>query len=65
MPNTWGRVRSLSREICADEDFWESRRDKRYASLMHIAAITAIEPFVIDKADRRAWVVLDRLGTLV
>src|SRR4051812_10724773 len=27
---TWPRVRSLAKQICADEQFWFERRDKRY-----------------------------------
>lgn len=65
LPSTWRQVKSLSREICADAEFWYSRKDKRYASLMHISDITPIDPIAIEKADRRAWVVLDKLGTLV
>jgi hypothetical protein len=65
MPKTWSRVRSFSRQICADAAFWKSRRNKRYASLMHIADIIAVEPFAVNKTDRRAWVVLDHVGSLL
>ncbi|MBN8490329.1 MAG: hypothetical protein J0M00_02715 [Burkholderiales bacterium] len=64
-PNTWAYVKSFSREICADAEFWESRRAKRYATLMQVDDITDVEPFTIDKGDRRAWVVLDQRGTLL
>jgi ASC-1-like (ASCH) protein len=63
-PNTWARVKSYSRQICADVEFWHSRRDKRYATLLHIADIIPLEPFEVEKSDRRAWVVLDNLGSL-
>jgi hypothetical protein len=64
-PSAWAQVKSYSREICADTDFWRSRRDKRYASLLHIADITTLDSFSIEKADRRAWVVLDQLKSLL
>lgn len=64
-PSTWAQVKSYSREICADVEFWRSRRDKRYATLLHIADIIPLEPFQVEKADRRAWVVLDHLRSLL
>jgi hypothetical protein len=65
LPSTWGHVKSFSRQICADAEFWRVRRDKRYASLMHITDVTPVEPIAIEKADRRAWVVLDKRASLV
>jgi len=64
-PSTWAQVKSRSREICADAEFWRSRRDKRYATLLHIADIIPIEPFKVEKADRRAWVTLDPVRQLL
>jgi ASC-1-like (ASCH) protein len=63
--STWTEVKSYSLEICADAEFWRSRRNKRYGTLLHISAIVSMKPFQIDKADRRAWVVLDHARSLL
>jgi hypothetical protein len=49
----WGR------EIDAPLPFWRSQRQARSATLIWLTDVTAVEPFMIDKLDRRAWVVLD------
>jgi hypothetical protein len=45
--------------LCADEAFWEQRRDARFATLMSLGAVTSIAPVPVDKHDRRGWVVLE------
>jgi hypothetical protein len=46
--------------LCADEsDFWTARRSCRFATLMLIANVTRLKPFMISKQDRRGWVVLE------
>ena len=43
----------------ADPLFWESRADKRYATLLHVTKpMTFAAPFPFAKKDRRGWVVL-------
>jgi hypothetical protein len=45
--------------LCAtDPDFWDERRDARYATLMRIDDVTIVDPLPVDKRDRRGWVVL-------
>jgi hypothetical protein len=44
--------------ICADEDFWELRRDTSYATLIQLEETVPIEPVWCDKRDRRGWVSL-------
>lgn len=55
---TWPRIRALSDDLCADETFWDARADKRYATLLHVGVVKALEPMWIEKSDRRPWVVL-------
>jgi hypothetical protein len=44
--------------ICADESFWESRRNASYATVIELAETVAIDAFPCDKRDRRGWVAL-------
>jgi hypothetical protein len=55
---SWRRVRAFEHALCADRAFWEERREKRYATLLHVAAVREIRPVPVAKADRRPWVVL-------
>jgi len=46
--------------ICAaDPSFWNERKEASVATLMLINNITPVEPFKIDKRDRRGWVVFN------
>lgn len=42
--------------ICADDAFWQDRRDTSYATLIQLDQTTAIGPVRCDKRDRRGWV---------
>jgi ASC-1-like (ASCH) protein len=44
--------------ICADNDFWDSRRDANYGTLIELAEVSSISAFDCDKRDRRGWVPL-------
>jgi hypothetical protein len=44
--------------ICADDEFWRSRRNASYATLIELAEPTAIPATPCDKRDRRGWVPL-------
>jgi hypothetical protein len=44
--------------ICADDDFWSSRADALYATLIELDAPASIAPVNCDKRDRRGWVSL-------
>ncbi|MDQ3632427.1 MAG: ASCH domain-containing protein [Actinomycetota bacterium] len=59
-PPLWASIRNrFSAALCVtDERFWLERREARYATLMRLAAALAVEPLVLDKRDRRPWVVL-------
>jgi hypothetical protein len=43
-----------------DEEFWESRAGKQYATLIELEEPTEIEPMPFPKRDRQGWVVIDR-----
>ena len=44
--------------ICADDAFWDSRRDASYASLIELGEASAIAALDCSKRDRRGWVPL-------
>jgi hypothetical protein len=44
--------------ICADDRFWEEKRDASYATLIDLAEPVTIADFPCDKRDRRGWVAL-------
>lgn len=46
------------RAIQAPTSFWESHKSARFATLIWLDNICAIQPFKLPKSDRRAWVVL-------
>jgi hypothetical protein len=47
--------------LCAhDPEFWENRSSASFATLMQLENVQTIEPFHIDKHDRRGWVVIRR-----
>jgi hypothetical protein len=44
--------------ICADDEFWSSRADALYATVIELDATASIAPVRCDKRDRRGWVSL-------
>lgn len=49
--------------LCAsDPEFWDERRDARFATLMRLGEVLPIDPLAVGKRDRRGWVVLGRGG---
>lgn len=48
----------FGRSIGADEDFWASRAEAAYATLIELEAPVPIAPVLCDKRDRRGWVSL-------
>lgn len=54
-----GRIRDrFGAGIRADEEFWSSRSDALYATLIELDAPAAIAPVNSSKRDRRGWVAL-------
>ena len=43
-----------------NEEFWESRVGKQYATLIELEKVAAITPFLFPKRDRQGWVILDQ-----
>jgi hypothetical protein len=66
-PQLWGvlRERFAAALAAEDDDFWEQRRDARFATLMRVRQARAIEPVWVGKRDRRGWVVLDPRSSLI
>jgi ASC-1-like (ASCH) protein len=57
----------FKRQICSEVNpqFWENRKDSRFATLIDITRFKKIEPFNINKSDRTAWsIVQNRLISL-
>jgi hypothetical protein len=50
------RARYAARIYAEDDEFWEARAEKRFATLIEIDEVAKIETLVIDKRDRRGWV---------
>jgi hypothetical protein len=59
-PTAWAAIKDRFGEaLCIDDDrFWAERRDARYATLMRLASVVPVEPLLLEKTDRRPWVVL-------
>jgi hypothetical protein len=55
---TWPEVHARSRELNVGEEFWRHKRNSRYATLMNITSVYAVEPISIDKRDRRGWAII-------
>ena len=63
--NEKARLReNYSREICADDAFWQSRNDRNYATLIGIGEVQRLTPVPVPKHDRRGWLVLRSPGAL-
>jgi hypothetical protein len=46
-----------SSRLCAvDDDFWHTRSNKQFATLIEVERTSAVAPFAIAKRDRRGWV---------
>lgn len=54
------RRRFAFRLFALDDEFWESRAGKQYATLIELEEATSIMPFGFPKRDRQGWVTLDR-----
>jgi len=58
-PEKIAKIRlEYNRFICGETEFWVSVADKKYAMLVELCDVKAIEPVRIKKKDWRAWVVL-------
>ena len=50
--------RRFNAGIQAPAPFWRQHRDVRFATLIWLDSVCALEPFGVKKTDRRPWVVL-------
>ena len=59
-PSSWALIRTeFTQALCAqDPDFWRSRENASFATLMRIQNVTRVSPIKCEKRDRRGWVVL-------
>ena len=59
-PLSWNRIRSdFAAALCAqDPEFWRSREEASFATLMAVQDVRTIAPITVKKRDRRGWVVL-------
>lgn len=55
--------KDYSEAICADDDFWKAREDKRYATLIGVRNASELRPAPVAKSDRRGWIVLRHANT--
>lgn len=57
---SWHSLRTdFAQALCAqDPEFWETRKNASFATLMRLSTVTPIDPILIPKRDRRGWVVL-------
>lgn len=53
----WLRKR-FNEQIMAPPAFWHERSGARFATLVWLKNVCALQPFRVAKSDRRAWVVL-------
>lgn len=64
-PATWSFIRTrFSELLCAEgEDFWNDRKDARFATLISIDHVSPLPDISYPKTDRRGWVIeQDRLS---
>jgi len=55
-------AKEYGKELCADadENFWERRKDSRYATFLYVSNLIRYEkPFPFPKKDRRGWVIIE------
>lgn len=60
-PEQFKKIQSYGKEICAEYDpqFWESRKQARYVTLMYVTQVIRYQtPVPVDKKDKRGWVVM-------
>lgn len=50
--------RNYSEAICADDEFWAQRTDKRYATLIGVKNHQSLSHAAVAKTDRRGWLLL-------
>jgi hypothetical protein len=54
------RERFACQLFALTEEFWESRAQKQYATLIELNDPAEVTPFPFPKRDRQGWVIIDR-----
>ena len=44
--------------LCVGEDFWDLKKDSKYATLIFIDKLTTVTPFHINKKGMNSWLIL-------
>lgn len=59
-PGSWTQIRAeFTEALCAqDPEFWRTRANASFATLIRIKNVTRVPPIACRKRDRRGWVVL-------
>jgi hypothetical protein len=58
-PNAREFIRTrFAKQLCVEPEFWESKADSCYATLMQFSRVDRLQPISCTKRDRRGWVVL-------
>ncbi len=58
-PSSWTEIQDrFSASLRAQDGFWESRQTAQFATLIKVEDVSGTAPTLIDKRDRRGWVVL-------
>jgi ASC-1-like (ASCH) protein len=55
---SWPQLQALSDQLCVNDQFWSERRHKRYATIAFLDDMRALPALLIEKTDRRGWVIL-------
>ena len=61
-PDSWRDIRQgFGEALCANgPEFWRTRKNASYATLMRLSHVTRLDPVRCEKRDRRGWVVVRR-----
>jgi hypothetical protein len=59
----WAFIRTrFAKQLCVEPEFWKSKADSCYATLMQFSRVDRLQPISCMKRDRRGWVVLASPG---
>lgn len=48
-----------NKQLCVDENFWITKKDSNYATLIFIDKVIELNPFHIDKRGMQTWIKLN------
>lgn len=47
-----------AKELCVNKEFWNKKKDSKYATLIEIDNLKELSPFTITKKNMQTWIVL-------